>query len=662
MKLDKRRVGSLAGVALVYFAAAQLGLSMAFGTRQVTAVWPPTGVAFVGYAVFGYGVWPAVALGAFVANATHSESLLTAAGISVGNTLAGVVGLRLARSIAGFHESLDRVRDVLGLAVFGAGVGSLVSATNGVINLALAGLVPWTNAPSVWWLWWVGDSLGVLLVAPLLLTWRAAPLVDARGARFAEWVALFVGLAGLGTLVFAGRLVPPGQSLQLQYVAFPFLIWAGLRFGTRETAAIAALLAALAVWGAVHDRGPFTMGTLDERLVQLDTFIAVIGVTALLVGAVTSERRRAYDTLVLRVRDRTADRFQFAIEAAPTGMIIVDRSGVIVLVNAQVERLFGHSREELVGRAIEVLVPTRLKSGHPDLRSTFFRDPKAREMGAGRDLHGLHKNGTEVPIEIGLSPFATPDGDFVLTSIVDITERKRAERDKEALLAQLRELNAALEQRVDERTAKLSASLQEREVLLQEVHHRVKNNLQVISSLINMQVRKLEDRASKEALEECQTRVQAIALIHEKLYQSRDFAQVPFSDYARSLATSVLRATGRSLGDVQLELAIEDVALPVDKAIPCGLVLNELITNALKHAFPGDRRGTIWIELARLEDGRVRLAVKDDGVGMPAELDSSKSASLGLQLIAILAEQLEGALVVSKDDRTTFEVSFPLGE
>ncbi len=240
----------------------------------------------------------------------------------------------------------------------------------------------------------------------------------------------------------------------------------------------------------------------------------------------------------------------------------------------------------------------------------------------------------------------------------DIHDRKLAERERSELLGELRSLNTQLEARVTERTSALSKALKEREVLIQEIHHRVKNNLQVISSLIHMQVRKLEAGASREALEECRSRVQAIALIHEKLYQSRDYASVPFSEYAASLAGDVLHAAGINPDAVKLELAIEDLSLAVDRAIPCGLILNELITNALKHAFKAGDGGTLRVELRALDDERLRLAVDDDGVGLPAGFDVRKSTSLGLQLVCMLAQQLDAELEVESTLGTSFRLTF----
>jgi PAS domain S-box-containing protein len=350
-------------------------------------------------------------------------------------------------------------------------------------------------------------------------------------------------------------------------------------------------------------------------------------------------------------RLQATERFRLALEGAPTGMIMVDALGLIVLVNAQVEKLFGYPREDLVGESIELLVPVRYRQGHSGHRGAFLAVPEARPMGAGRELFGLRKDGTEVPIEIGLNPLKSAEGEFVLASIVDITERKHAEREKELLLDKLRASNA-----------QLTTSLKEREVLLQEVHHRVKNNLQVISSLINMQLRRFKGGSSREALEECQTRVQAIALIHAQLYQSDDQARVALTAYVRSLAANVFDATSVSRSSVSPVLDIDDVVLAVDRAIPCGLILNELITNALKHAFPDGRRGTVRIEIKRIGGGKLRLRVADDGIGIAPGTEIGKTGSLGLHLVTTLSEQLNAELDVDGREGTAFQLTFAAEE
>jgi PAS domain S-box-containing protein len=352
-------------------------------------------------------------------------------------------------------------------------------------------------------------------------------------------------------------------------------------------------------------------------------------------------------------RKRSMEQFRVALEAAPTGMLMADRDGKIVLVNLQVERLFQHRREDLIGQPVEMLVPERFRARHPLFMAAFSREANARPMGAGRALYALRKDGTEIPIELGLNPIRTADGDFVLCSIADITDRQRAEREKADLLVDL-------EERVRVRTSELTTALKEREVLLQEIHHRVKNNLQIISSLINLQFAKPEHAASRNVLDDFRSRVQAIALIHEMLYQSRDYSRVPFSDYVRGLANIVLHATGAATDTLALEFALENLTLAVDKAIPCGLVLNELITNSLKHGFRGRRPGTIRVELARLDGGRVCLAVTDDGIGLPDAMDVRSAKSLGLQLVCSLARQLEGTLEVRRGSGASFRLTFPV--
>jgi PAS domain S-box-containing protein len=348
-------------------------------------------------------------------------------------------------------------------------------------------------------------------------------------------------------------------------------------------------------------------------------------------------------------RKRAMEQFRLALEAAPTGMLMMNEAGTIVLVNAQIEALFGYGRDELLGQRLEMLVPERFRAHHPGLRKMFFGDPKTRVMGAGRELYGLRKDGSEVPIEIGLNPLQTSEGHFVLSSIADITDRKRAQEG-------LHTLNAELEQRVKARTSELK----ERESLLQEIHHRVKNNLQVISSLINMQIRGLEDESSRLALRECQSRVVTMAQIHEMLYQSADYARVPFAKYARDLTARILSASGISPGTVALHFELEDLSLPVDRAIPCGLILNELVANSLKHAFPNAARGTIRVELRSAPDRSVFLSVSDDGIGISPALDLEHLSSLGAQLVMTLVEQLEGHLEIIRLPGSTFRITFPL--
>ncbi len=202
-------------------------------------------------------------------------------------------------------------------------------------------------------------------------------------------------------------------------------------------------------------------------------------------------------------------------------------------------------------------------------------------------------------------------------------------------------------------------------MLLKEIHHRVKNNLQVISSLLSLQSGYIQDHQIIGIFAECQNRVESMALIHEKLYQSVDLAKINFAEYVRNLVGSLFRSYVVAADAITWHLCVDDVLLDADTAVPCSLIINELVSNALKHAFPAGRTGEIRIDLHSGPDNRFILKVSDNGIGFPKDLDFRKIESLGLQLVVHLAEQLKGTLDLEKNQEggTAFKVSFaPLNE
>jgi two-component sensor histidine kinase len=206
----------------------------------------------------------------------------------------------------------------------------------------------------------------------------------------------------------------------------------------------------------------------------------------------------------------------------------------------------------------------------------------------------------------------------------------------------------------------LKASLREKEALLQEIHHRVKNNLQVICSLLNLQSRSIEDQDTVQMFRESHDRVRSMALIHEKLYRSEDMAKVDFGDYLRNLTSHLVRSYRAESNQVRLCVTADDVPLTIEKAVPCGLITNELISNALKHAFPSGRDGEIHVTLRTEDDQRLTLSVADNGVGLPADTDFDAAETLGLQLIKVLTNQLGGTVEVhsGRENGTRVSVTF----
>jgi two-component sensor histidine kinase len=205
--------------------------------------------------------------------------------------------------------------------------------------------------------------------------------------------------------------------------------------------------------------------------------------------------------------------------------------------------------------------------------------------------------------------------------------------------------------------------LAEKDVMLKEIHHRVKNNLQVISSLVSLQTDNLTDDRIRDELNDVRDRVRAMALVHEKLYQASNLAQLNFADYAASLLHSLWRSHSTLAAKARLNLALAPVELSIEAAVPCGLILNELASNALKHAFPNNSDGEVLVSL-ELDPAtcEISLRVRDNGVGLPAGLDWSQARSLGLRLVKLLAGQLNGTVETGTGPGSEFLVTFPLNQ
>lgn len=327
--------------------------------------------------------------------------------------------------------------------------------------------------------------------------------------------------------------------------------------------------------------------------------------------------------------------FRRVVEAAPNAMVMINAAGRIEMVNAQAELVFGYCRTELLGQPVEVLVPERFGAQHPGLRHAFFTDPRARPMGAGHDLYARRKDGSEFPVEIGLNPIETEDGPMVLSAIVDISDRKQKE-------------------------AGVRAALQEKDLLLGEIHHRVKNNLQIVYSLLDLQMARISDQTVLDMLRDSQNRIRSMALIHQTLYESKDFAQVDFGRFLETLVPTLIASYGSHPHSITLSIDAEPVLLPIGAAIPCGLVVNELISNALKHAFRPGNGGDIDVGLRRVAGGDLALSVSDTGIGVPEHVNITDTGTLGLQLVVLLADQLGGIATMQRSNPTRFTLQFPL--
>ena len=335
----------VAALAAVYYAAARIGLSYASIGHSISLVWPPTGVALAALVAWGYRYWPGVAVGAFLANASTPVSLAVAAGIAAGNTAEALVAAYLVRRASGPRPRLDVMRTVRALVLAAAPLGALVSASIGVTTLWAAGDLPARTVGSALAVWWTGDVLGALVVAPLLLVWALAAhsRIGARGPL--EIVLLFLGTVvaaelGLGQL-FGSTIL---RQVDYLYLLFPFVIWAALRFGSRGASLMTLTVSAVAVWHTTRGAGPFVAGTVGATLFAAACYIAVVAVTGLmLAAAVAHERESATETLQHR-----EEQLRVALDAARMGIWSWSADENRLAWDETMRRLYGLAPDERV--------------------------------------------------------------------------------------------------------------------------------------------------------------------------------------------------------------------------------------------------------------------------------------------------------------------------
>lgn len=451
-------------------------------------------------------------------------------------------------------------------------------------------------------------------------------------------------------------------------------------------------------------------------------------------------------------------------EGAPDAVLLVASSGLIVHANRGAESVFGYIRDQLIGLAVEDLLPIAARQHHLGLRDSFFAQPLRRPMGGGLPLLGRRADGSEFPVDVMLSPIRALDGDMVIATVRDVTERRRNEEELNALnkrlalatqageiavwewdlagdtlwwdermyaLYKVRQTGAVVKYAIwreyvhqddiarvenevaealadtkafatefrivwpdgqiriiradavvsknsagkplrmtginwdvsssKQKEAAINAALLEKETLLKELYHRVKNNLQVITSLFNLQARTLPEGAARIALNEGANRVRAMALVHEKLYQSGNLSSINLKDYISDLCRQLGNTAGAGQQGILLDAEVEPIQVGLETAVPLGLLLNELISNSLKHAFPEGRRGRIVVRLESCANGTTLLTVFDNGVGFPAGLDAAAFNTLGLRLVGALTAQLDGKFSWESRDGAYASLTFQLG-
>jgi PAS domain S-box-containing protein len=411
-------------VAVTYAAAAELGFKVAFVAEQVTTVWAPTGIALAALLLGGLRFWPAIWLGAFVANAQSTAPLWTAFMLATGNTLEAVLATWLLRRLPSFDDGLRRVSDVLALVVAGAGVCTMVSATIGVSTLCAAGVQPWSRFGVLWLDWWLGDALGALIVAPAILT--AARHVWTRR----DWIhsALFVGGAAAVAHFVFGQVIGPSPH-PLEYVLFPLAIAAAVRGGPPVTSLVVLAVSVMTIWHTVRGTGPFASHEVHESLVLLQVFMGVLGGTALLVAAAvlerkTSERGEQAAAAVLRERE---DMLLMAQRAGGVAIFDWDVRSQTAHCSAEFFRIFG-----LPAREGTITGARWWSFVHPDdveALQTHLTHANEGRGPATADYRITAADGARRWLSYAGQIQGPPERRRIVGTVLDITDRKRLEAD-----------------------------------------------------------------------------------------------------------------------------------------------------------------------------------------------------------------------------------------
>ena len=424
-------------LAIVYFAAAELGLSLATLHTNVTPVWPPAGIAIASLLIFGRQLWPGIFVGAFAANSLTEVPVTATFGIAIGNTLLPLFAYWLL-GVVRWRRTLDSVSEVMSFVACACVAAPLVSSTIGSLSLCVTGAAAWSGFTPLWLTWWLGDGFGALIIGSLLLSWSKSERLNSR--ELPEITALFVLLLPIVLIVFGGWFPGPVKTYPLAYLSLPCLLWAALKFDQRIVTAAIVVMAALAAWGASNGYGPFVQVNPNVSLLLLTSFVGTTSLMTLLVAAVTSERRRAEadkDKLGSEVelhRRRVED-----IVAHVPGVVWEAwgkpdaGSQRIDFVSDHVETMLGYSHEEWLAKPnfwLQVVHPEDRERAAAEAAAIF-----ASRKGGSSRFRWMHKDGHEIWVEAQSIVLCDETGPVGMRGVtMDVTPAVRAEIERAELL------------------------------------------------------------------------------------------------------------------------------------------------------------------------------------------------------------------------------------
>jgi PAS domain S-box-containing protein len=646
------KVGLLAAL---YFGSAKLGIELSVAQGVITPVWIPTGLSLAALLLFGYRLWPGVAIGALIANATSDLSFVLAAFIAVGNTLEAVVGTYLLKRV-GFDNSLERVRDVLALVVFGAFVGTAVSATNGVATLWLGGELAGSDLDSSWLLWWFGDAIGALLVAPALLTWFSPRKSQASG-RLPEGVVLVAVVGVTSAIVFLGG------SWKYPYILFPLLVWAAIRFKQVGATTSVLIVGIIGTIGTVEGAVPIGEVSRTQSVQILQALIAVVGIAIYIIAATIAERDYARGEMQ-RALDGLADAQGLAHVGSWEWDIPNDR----VFWSDEMYRIYGYEPQEFdltFEKAIERVVQEdrvrvadvveeEFKTGHdhvnPEIQYRIRRSDGTERMLLGKGRIKFSRDGKPL---------------VMVGTVEDVTESQKAQLELSEAYRRERDASEALRELDQIKTTFMSA-----------VSHDLRTPLTVIAGLADILIERFDEMERAEILTSL-SRMQGGALRASNVLAnllevdrvSRGQVEPVKSDVDLGELSARVAVALDSLEGPKVQVPQQRVMAWVDEGL-VERIIDNLLLNAIRHT-PTNTEISVRI---LNQDGGAVLCVEDAGPGVPDELkeaifepfergpDSNVTGSgVGLYLVRRFAELHGGRAWVEDlpEGGSSFRVFFP---
>ena len=604
-------------LAIVYFAAAEIGLSLASLHTNVTAIWPPAGIAISALVIFGVRLWPGVFFGALAANLLTNIPVGSAVGIAVGNTLQALVAYWLLLRVVRWRRTLDSVSEVMAFVVCAAVLSPLVSATIGTLSLCLGGAAEWSRFTSLWLTWLIGDGFGALIVGALLLSWSKPEKLNSRDLT--EIIALFLILLIIVLVVFAGWFPGPVKTYPLAYLCLPCLLWAALKFDQRIVTSTIVVMAALALWGARRGYGPFIERNPNVSLLLLISFVGTTTLMTLLVCAVTSERRKA---------EADKDRLGSEVELHRRRIedIVAHVPGVvweawgkpdaanqrIDFVSSHVEKMLGYSQEEWLS------TPNFwLHIVHPDDRERAALEAaeifKSGKGGSSR-FRWMHKDGYAVWVEAQSIVVSDETGPVGMRGVsLDVTPAMCVEIERAELL-----------ERESHARAQAEEASRLKEEFLATVSHELRTPLNAVvgwSRLLRMG--QLDQEGTSHAMEIIERNaLMQKQIVEDLLDVSRivtgklriNTQPVDLLLVIHAAIDAIRPAAEAKEIDIRTHFDAPDVTVRADVERLQQVFWN-LLANAVKFT---PAHGTIDVHLRR-DDSQAEIRIEDSGPGVPPE-------------------------------------------